>query len=79
LAIDTKMKEGSVDIELVGKDHIDNSKMAWIMKRVCGRFDIALHIIFKTHGVSLENKVASFGYCRGAMVIIDQNRRGDRE
>ena len=73
------MKEGSVDIELVGKDHIDNSKMAWMMKRLCGSVDIALHIIFMTHGVSLANRVASFGHCRAAMVIIDQNRRGDRE
>lgn len=73
------MNEGSVDIELVGKDHTDSNKIAWTRKRVCGSFDIEVHIILVMHGVRSENNVASLGYCRAAMATIDQNRRGDRE
>ena len=79
MAIETRMKEGSVDIESVGNGQMDSNRMAWTMNRVCGGVEIALHSSLLIPGVRTANKVTSCEYCRAATAMMAQNRSGDRE
>jgi hypothetical protein len=77
-ASETNIKDRSLDMLFLGKDHMDTRTSACTVKRECGNTDRVVHINLVTQGLSVADKYVSSSDRREATHITHQNKSGER-